>query len=71
MSGCNKPIYRGEELGNACEKVPGGTPHVRSPLYELGATNPTGLESDCDFLAEDDNQLVLEDNGDFLCVDNV
>lgn len=71
MSACNNPRYQGPELSGDCAPVPGGTPTIQAPVFELAVTNPDALNEACDYLLEEDGQMVLEDNSDFLCVDNV
>lgn len=70
MSNCNKSKYAGPELQHCCDVPPGGTPVVRAPVYVLTITNPPPT-SDCDMLEEDDGQIVTENDGQILCVDNV
>lgn len=69
MSSCPNPRYKGPELAQPCEVVPGGTPVIQAPRYGLVVQN-SPLQFDCDFWIDDDQQMVLESNSDFICIDN-
>lgn len=69
MSNCSNAKYAGPELSHCCDG-PLGTPVIKPAVYELIVIN-SELTSDCDLLQEDDGQMVLENDGQILCVDNV
>lgn len=56
-------------MSQPCEVVPGGTPVIEAPVYELVVQN-SPLQFDCDFWIDDDDEMILEDNSDFICIDN-
>lgn len=61
-------MYFGPDLRNSCcppaRFIRAGRYRLNVPQFEAPAS--------CDFLTEDDVvTVVFEDNGDFLCVDNV
>lgn len=61
-------------IGNAdvhpCDSPKGGDKTVKPPGYSLVVKNPPATQASC--LMQDDNEvLIQEDDGDFICLDNV